>query len=210
MICDMNCLECKFSDCINDSDFLTQEERQSSRFVENLVKDARRPKPDLTSKYIHNRVDKEEYTKARDRAYEKKRAGSPKRREAKKKQYQRHREAKLAYQHNYYDTHREECNARSKARYFANHEKEKQYRRESYAKRKEQERIDQANLIITELQSSGVYFIRQKRKNMVYEQRVFAKVLEVLKEKHIDLVIYYDPELGVIERRDYSEDYQDQ
>lgn len=61
-MCDMDCLHCKFSDCINDSDVLTYEERKFSRMIENSVKKSREPRVDMT-RYIHNRIDKEEYIK---------------------------------------------------------------------------------------------------------------------------------------------------
>lgn len=123
-MCDMDCLHCKFSDCINDSDVLTYEERKFSRVIENSVKKSREPQVDMT-RYIHNRIDKEEYIKARNREYEQKRQqykDSPKRREQKKRQYQNHREEKLAYQKSYYAEHKEEVKARQKAYYEANRE----------------------------------------------------------------------------------------
>lgn len=119
----MDCLHCKFSDCINDSDVLTYEERKFSRVIENSVRKSREPQVDMT-RYIHNRIDKEEYIKARNREYEHKRQykDSPKRREQKKRQYQNHREEKLAYQKSYYAEHKEEVKARQKAYYEANRE----------------------------------------------------------------------------------------
>lgn len=122
-MCDMDCLHCKFSDCINDSDVLTYEERKFSRVIENSVKKSREPQVDMT-RYIHKRIDKEEYIKARNREYEQKRQykDSPKRREQKKRQYQNHREEKLAYQKSYYAEHKEEVKARQKAYYEANRE----------------------------------------------------------------------------------------
>ena len=129
-MCDMDCLHCKFSDCINDSDVLTYEERKFSRVIENSVKKSREPQVDMT-RYIHNRIDKEEYIKARNREYEQKRQykDSPKRREQKKIQYQNHREEKLAYQKSYYAEHKEEVKARQKAYYEANREEINRRRR---------------------------------------------------------------------------------
>lgn len=135
-ICDMNCLECKFgSDCINDSD-MTLEERQFSKQYETSLKKEFEPKviPELgMTRYIHNRPDKEAYIKARDREYEEKRKGSTERREAKKRQYQRYRGEKLAYQKSYYEEHKDEILARQKLVY----EKKKD---EINAKRREKRR----------------------------------------------------------------------
>lgn len=134
MICDMKCLECKFSDCINDSDVLTHEERKQSRIIEDSIKKGRLYQADLTAKYVHNRADKEEYTKARNRAYEQKRKGTDRRKETKRRQYQNHREEKLTYQKSYYESHKEEIVARQKAYYEANKERINERRRQ---KRKE-------------------------------------------------------------------------
>ena len=131
-VCDMDCLHCKFSDCINDSD-MTLAERSFSKQYETSLKKSLQPQviPELgMQRYIHNRPDKEAYQKARDAEYEEKRKGSPERREAKKRQYQRHREEKLAYQKSYYEKHKEEILARHKANYEVNKEEINRKRRE--------------------------------------------------------------------------------
>lgn len=136
-ICDMDCLHCKFSDCINDCD-MTLEERQFSRQYETSLKKEFEPKviPELgMERYIHNRPDKEAYQKARNAEYEEKRKGSPERREAKKRQYQKHRGEKLAYQKSYYEEHKDEILARQKSVYEDNKEEINAKRR---AKRREQ------------------------------------------------------------------------
>lgn len=132
----MNCLECKFSDCVND-DEMTLKEREFSRKYETLLKKELEPQviPELgMQRYIHNRPDKEAYIKARNAEYEKKRSNSPKRREAKKRQYQNHRSEKIAYQKSYYEEHQDEILARQRAVYESNKEeinaKRKQKRRE--------------------------------------------------------------------------------
>lgn len=137
MICDMDCLHCKFNDCINDSSSVTDNERRLSRVIENSIKREREPHPDMT-RYIHNRVDKEDYERARNREYERKRKYSPKRKEQKRKQYLRHKEEKLAYQKSYYERNKEEILARQKAYYEANKE-------EINKKRKERRRLLREN-----------------------------------------------------------------
>ena len=118
MRCDMNCLECSFKDCINGCP-ATEEERRSAS---ERDKECHKVTGIDMTRYIHNRIDKEEYQKARDREYDRKRAGTPKRKEQKRKQYLRHRDSKLAYQNTYYKEHKEECLARSKAHYEAHKE----------------------------------------------------------------------------------------
>lgn len=123
-VCDMDCLHCKFSDCINDSD-MTLEERSFSKQYETSLKKSLQPQviPELgMQRYIHNRPDKEAYIKARNAEYEEKRKGSPERRESKKRQYQRHRGEKLAYQKSYYEEHKDEILARQKSAYEQNRE----------------------------------------------------------------------------------------
>jgi len=136
----MNCLNCKFQDCINDED-MTDAERKFSVQFETSLKRSRSPHPDMTIKYVHNRVDKEEYTRERNRLYDVKRY--PKRREKmleyKKKHYREHREEKLSYQNDYYIKHREEVNARNKAYYEAHKVEINAKRRQRYAERKEKE-----------------------------------------------------------------------
>lgn len=110
MKCNMDCLNCSFSDCINDGD-MTLQERIFSRQYEKDLKKSLQPQviPELgMQRYIHNRPDREAYVKARNAEYEAKRRGRPDRVACKKRQYQRHREEKLAYQRHYYETHKEE------------------------------------------------------------------------------------------------------
>lgn len=119
-VCNMDCFNCPFDGCVNEEE-ATLSERD---FSAGLDKD-HKPKivVDMT-RYIHNRVDKEEYIKARDREYEKKRGYTPKRKEQKHQQYLRHREAKLSYQKAYYEAHKEEILARQKQKYKEKKEKE--------------------------------------------------------------------------------------
>lgn len=124
----MNCLECPKADCDNNSP-ATEQERKCAAEQDKSIKSEVLSGIDMT-RYIHNRPDKAEYEKARDREYEQKRKGSPKRKEQKRKQYLRHREAKLEYQNRYYAEHREEILARQKAHYEAHKEDINAKRRE--------------------------------------------------------------------------------
>ena len=144
LVCDMNCLECKFSDCINDND-MTLEERLFSKEHDNSVKKESYSYviPELgMERYIHNRPDKEAYIRARNAEYEAKRKGRPNRVEYKKRQYQKYRESKLAYQKQYYEDNKDEILARQKAVYEANKEEINRRRREAYHKRKEQQKLE--------------------------------------------------------------------
>lgn len=118
MLCNMNCLECTFKDCVNDSPATEQERKQSSLFDKDIYKITG---IDMT-RYIHNRIDKDEYKKALQREYDKKRDKTPNRKEQKKQQYLKHRDKRLKHQAIYYREHREECIARQKAYYEAHRE----------------------------------------------------------------------------------------
>lgn len=125
-MCDMDCLKCSYKECINNNPATLEERKASSE----RDKDCHKVTGIDMTRYIHNRVDKEEYQKARDREYDKKREGTPKRKEQKRQQYLRHRDSKLAYQNSYYKNHKEECIARSKAYYEAHKEEISVKRRE--------------------------------------------------------------------------------
>lgn len=131
-MCDMDCLKCSYKECINNSPATLAERKASSERDKECHKVTG---IDMT-RYIHNRVDKEEYIKARNREYEMKRAGTPKRKECKRNQYLRHRKEKLAYQNTYYQNHKEECIARSRAYYEAHKEEISAKRREKREKEK--------------------------------------------------------------------------
>ena len=138
-ICNMDCLNCIYDDCINDED-MTLEERKYSAEYESSLKKELEPHiiPELgMTRYIHNRPDKEAYVKARNAEYEAKRKGRPDRVACKQRQYQRHREEKLAYQKDYYNRNSDEKRAYQKSYYEANREEINARRREAYRRRKE-------------------------------------------------------------------------
>lgn len=102
MICNMDCFNCIYDDCINDEPATLEERENSKTFNRELVGVI-----DMT-RYIRNRPDKEIYVKARNREYEQKRKGSPQRRMSKKRYYESHKEQRILYQKSYYYEHREE------------------------------------------------------------------------------------------------------
>lgn len=140
-VCDMNCLSCKFSDCINTSRKLTVKEYDQSRDLDTQCREVL-PPVDMT-RYIHKREprEKEIYETLRNREYEKKRYEEQhdKRLAQKKKQYEKYREEKIAYQKSYYESNKEEIKVRQKERYEANKEEINRKRRE---KRKEKKDAD--------------------------------------------------------------------
>ena len=141
-VCNMDCFNCEFSDCINTED-ATLKEREFLAEYETSVKKEREMKVDPMlgmTRYIHNRPDKEAYIKARNKEYEDKRKGRADRIECKRQQYIRHREDKLSYSKNYYAEHKDEVLAKRKAYYEEHKEEINRKRREERRKRKEQEK----------------------------------------------------------------------
>ena len=140
-VCNMDCFNCEFSDCINTED-ATLKEREFLAEYETSVKKEREMKVDPMlgmTRYIHNRPDKEAYIKARNKEYEDKRKGRADRIECKRQYYLRHREDKLSYANNYYAEHKEEVLAKRKAYYEEHKEEINRKRREERRKRKEQQ-----------------------------------------------------------------------
>ena len=140
-VCNMDCFNCEFSDCINTED-ATLKEREFLAYYETSVKKEHEMKVDPMlgmTRYIHNRPDKEAYIKARNKEYEEKRKGRADRIECKRQQYIRHREDKLSYSKNYYAEHKDEVLAKRKAYYEEHKEEINKKRREERRKRKEQE-----------------------------------------------------------------------
>ncbi len=140
-VCDMRCSECKFSDCINDSD-MTMEERIRSNEFERALKKEFEPQviPELgMQRYIHNRPDKEAYVKARNAEYEAKRKGRKDRVAYKKRYYRANRERVLEYQKNFYQEHQDEKMAYQRAYYEANKEEINRRRREKRKERRQRE-----------------------------------------------------------------------
>lgn len=195
----MDCLHCKFSDCINDSDILSEEEVSFSVDYETSIKTERRqevirqiddPKARATAKYrqtpkgkemIH-RMNTNEFAKARFKRYEKSEKGKARR--------ARH-EAKperQAYRKSYM----------------------KEYNKMLYEKQKiekEKQRMIKATLVIEELALSGEVIIRGQKKNRPRERRILDDVLAVLKDNHYEWTVEYDEDTGSLHRKEITNEY---
>ena len=130
-VCDMRCLECKFADCINDSDVLSSFEREVSKSTDKSI---------LVSRgisYILYRGHKKDvdpvlYRQAQNRYFHKKyyEANPEHFREKSRENYRKRKEAHLIYLHKYNKEHKEEISL-SKKTYYQEH------REEILAKKKE-------------------------------------------------------------------------
>ena len=140
MNCKMNCLECEYKDCVNQSSKLTVREFNLSRQLDKEVTNPPLPYVDMT-KYVHDReeYEKEVYIKKRNREndrlkYERHRDTILQR---KKEQYKKNRVAKLAYAKNYYAENSEEIKAKSAEYYLTHKDTINESRRNKYALEKD-------------------------------------------------------------------------
>lgn len=127
-ICNMDCLNCIHSDCINDSDFLSASERELARELDSDILTFRN-----TSK-----------EKVQRRQYHKKYylADPEKHKRLARESYARNKEKRLACSHNYYKTHQEDILSNKKTYYQENREEILAKRKEKYVPRDKRPLID--------------------------------------------------------------------
>lgn len=137
--CIGNCNLCSMVDvCSMNTEPLTAEEYATASILDiQIVKD-REHKPINMTRYIHNRPDKEAYTKARDRELDHARywRNPEKRRKQALESYYKHRDEKLDKAKEYYQKNKEEIKAKRKAYYEAHKEEISRKRREEYRRNK--------------------------------------------------------------------------
>lgn len=113
---------------------LTPEERQLSDDLDKeILRERMMAGVDLTP-YIHNRVDKDEYIKARNREYrEKYYSQDPEKARAQSREnYAKHRERYLKYSREYYQKNKEEILDQKAGYYLTNREEILRKRKEAY------------------------------------------------------------------------------
>ena len=131
-ICDMNCLECKFSECINDSDVLSSFERSLSKDIDASILNSTSLTYNQRTHKRHNKeVDTIEYRKAQNKHFHAKYYSlKPKYyRKKGRENYRKHRGARLESMRKYAEEHKEEISANKKTYY-------QEHREEILAKRK--------------------------------------------------------------------------
>ena len=144
-VCDMNCLECKFSECINDSDVLSQFERSVSRETDSSILVSRGLTYNQTTHKRQNKeVDPVLYKQAQNRYFHKKYYNAnPEHFRAKgRENYRKHREARIETMRKYNEEHREEILANKKTYYLANREEILASRKEKYVPKGKRPVID--------------------------------------------------------------------
>ena len=135
LVCNMDCLNCKYDDCINDCD-MTLSEREFSDAFNKDIQNERDLKVEVgigMQRYVHNRPDREAYIKARNREYYMTKKLKHDMKAISREKYLRHREEKIEYQKSYYRKNKDEILAIQKSKYDENKEEINRKRREQYA-----------------------------------------------------------------------------
>lgn len=194
-ICDMDCLHCKFSDCINDSDELSPNEVIFSVGYDTFIKSERRkeaieqidnPKARAMAKYrqtpkgkeaIH-RMNTNELGKARFKRYEQSDKGK-----ARRKRHEAKPE-RQAYRKSYM----------------------KEYNKALYKKQKAEKEVQRMYMIAQvtkELSISGSVIIRGKKKNRPRERKILDDVLSFLNNNQYRWTVEYNEDLGSLHRKEH-------
>lgn len=189
----MDCLHCKFSDCINDSEDLSEEEVSFSVDYESSIKSERRqeiirqiddPKARAIAKYrqtpkgkeMLHRMNTSELAKYRYKRYEQSEKGKSRR--------QRH-EAKperKAYRKKYMSTYNKEYQS-------------------VVRDRKECKRIEEAKTYLETIIKEGSVLVCDGQRNRPRERSKYERILKVITERHLDIVVELNVDKGLVERR---------
>ena len=129
----MDCLNCVFSDCINDSDVLTASEREMARKTDKSILNSRGLTYSENTRHKSDDLHKKAQRKYFHRKYYLK--DPEKHRRLARLSYARNKEKRLASSHNYYKTHREEILSNKKTYYQENREKILEKRKKDYVPR---------------------------------------------------------------------------
>ena len=142
--CDYDCFNCKYDDCINDTDLLTLEERQISKENDDFVKNTEYEYGSTSLKRYNKNVDAKMYDRAKNRHFHKKYyyRDVEKSREKSRENFYKHREARLEYSRKYYDENRDDILAQKKSYYLANREKILKTANKDYVSKPHREVID--------------------------------------------------------------------
>ena len=136
----MDCLNCVFSDCINDSDVLTAFEREVARVTDKSILNSRGLTYSENTRHKSDDLHKKAQRKHFHRKYYLK--DPEKHRRLARLSYARNKEKRLASSHNYYKTHREEILSNKKTYYQENREKILEKRKKDYVPRERKPLID--------------------------------------------------------------------
>lgn len=192
-ICDMRCFECKFSDCINDSDDLSESEVSFSVDFETSIRTKRRqevirqindPKARAIARYrqtpkgkeMLHRMNTNELAKARFKRYE----------QSEKGKSRRHRhEAKperIAYKKKYMSTYNKEYQS-------------------VVRDRKERKRMEEAKIYLDTLLKEGSVSVCDGHRNRPREKEKYGRILKVITESQLGIIVELNVEKGLVERR---------
>ena len=192
-VCDMDCLHCKFSDCINDSDDLSEEEVSFSVDFETSIKDKRRqevirqiddPKARAIARYrqtpkgkeMLHRMNTNERAKARFKRYEQSEKGK-----ARRQKHEAKPERK-AYRKKYMNTYNKEYQS-------------------VVRDRKEQIRMEEARTHLDIILKEGSVSVCDGHRNRPREKEKYERILKAIIERQLDVVVELNVDKGLVERR---------
>lgn len=135
MKCNYDCFNCVYEDCVNDESPSWEEYKQLKYIDSELIQNGLCGRINM-SRYIRNRPDKELYVKARNKEYEKKRGYPLKRREMKRRYYERNKDTILEARKEYYEQNRDIIRSRTKNYYELHKDEINRKRREKRALKK--------------------------------------------------------------------------
>lgn len=190
MKCDMDCLKCVFSDCLNSSNVLSEEEIEFSQSYDMELKDIRReeqirqmdnPKDRAIARYrrtpkgkaMLHRMNTNSLAKERYKRYERSEKGRQRR-----KRYEATPE-RIAYRKNYMSTYN------------------KMYK-EKLNRQKEEQRLLKLQLLMKELLLSGSIIVRGKKKNRPREFKVAEDINSILEQSSCEWKVRYNEENGSV------------
>lgn len=125
MKCNMDCLNCSFNDCVNDSDLISMQERELSASLDKDILNSRVPTYIPTNGTRPYDILPFNFKKSQQRYHHKKQyyKDVDKSREQGRQSYYRNRDRRLAHNKEYYSKNREEILSQKKS-YYEEHREE--------------------------------------------------------------------------------------
>lgn len=201
-ICDFNCLHCKYEDCINDSDDLSEDEVSFSAEYETSIKHERRqevirhiddPKARAIARYRQTDKGKAMLHKMNTSPKAKERFKRYEQSEKAKERRKRH-EAKperIAYRKNYMETYNKEYQS-------------------VVRDRKEAKRMEEARSHLDILLEKGEVSVCDGHRNRPREKQKYERILKVISERNISIQVHLDVESGLVTKGEVNADNKNQ
>lgn len=170
-VCNMDCRNCIYDDCINDSEVLSLAERKMSKDIDTDIIVSRGL---IYCSTLHKRQNKDVdpvlYRQAQNRHFHQKyyKVNSEYYKKKGRENYLKHREDRLEQSHKYYQDHKEEILANKKSYYLDNRENILAKRKEKYIPKDKKPLIDTLEAEIKRQREKERY---QKNKEEINRKR---------------------------------------